>query len=248
MIHIKSASEIAKMRLACALTAQCMNIVETMIKPGVTTREIDKKIEDFLKVNGATPSFKGYNGYPASICASINEQVVHGIPSSRKLLSGDIIGIDLGAYLDGFHGDMARTYAVGDVLDDVQLLIDTAKDSFDAGLSNMVVGARVGDVSASIDAVIRSRGFTAVRSLCGHGIGRALHEEPEVPNFGTKGRGIRLRSGMILAVEPMVNQGTYDVYSLQDGWTIVTADGKLSAHYENTVLITDNGPQILTIA
>ena len=248
MINIKSESEIIKMRNAGNLTAKCMEIVKTMIKSGITTSEIDKEIENFLKVNGATPSFKGYNGYPASICTSINEQVVHGIPSSRKLLSGDIIGVDLGAYLDGYHGDMARTFAVGEVSDKVQSLIDTAKDSFNAGLSKMIVGARIGDVSFAIDELIKSRGFTAVRSLCGHGIGSKLHEDPEVPNFGNKGRGVRLRSGMILAVEPMVNEGTWEVYSLQDGWTIATADSKLSAHYENTVLITENGPQILTIA
>ncbi len=248
MINIRSESEIVKMRKACKLTAECMDIAKEMIKPGITTGEIDNKIENFLKANGAVPSFKGYNGYPASICASVNEQVVHGIPSSRKLLLGDIVGIDLGAYVDGFHGDMARTFAVGEVSELAQNLIDTAKDSFYAGFTQMVEGARIGDVSSAIDELIKSRGFTTVRALCGHGIGRDLHEDPEVPNFGKKGRGIRLRSGMIMAIEPMVNQGTYDVYSLQDGWTIVSADGKLSAHYENTVLITQNGPQILTIA
>lgn len=248
MINIKTKKEIEKMQVACSITAQCMDLVSTMIKPGVKTSALDKAAYEFMRSKDALPSFKGYNGYPASICASVNEQVVHGIPGSRKLQSGDIIGIDLGAYIGGYHGDMARTFAVGEISDEAQSLIDTAKDSFYAGLSKMVVGARLGDVSNAIDELIRSRGFTAVRVLCGHGIGRNLHEDPEVPNYGDKGRGVRLRAGMVLAVEPMVNQGTWQVKTLADGWTIVTDDGKLSSHYENTVLITKDGPQILTVA
>ncbi len=248
MICIKSKAEIVKMRKASMITAKCMDIVKAMIESGVTTKALDKEAEKFLMTNGAIPSFKGYNGYPASICASVNEQVVHGIPNMVKLKTGDIIGIDLGACINGYHGDMARTFAVGKITKQAQSLIDTARDSFNAGLSNMIVGARIGDVSNAIDNVIKSRGFSAVRMLCGHGIGQRLHEDPEVPNFGAKGRGVRLKSGMVLAVEPMVNIGTYRVSTLVDGWTIVTEDGNLSAHYENTVLITKNGPEILTIA
>lgn len=248
MINIKSKNEIEKMQVACKITAQCMDLVSTLIKPGVKTSTLDKAAYEFMRSKGALPSFKGYNGYPASICASVNEQVVHGIPGSRKLQSGDIIGIDLGAYINGYHGDMARTFAVGEISSVAQSLIDTAKDSFYAGLSKMVVGARLGDVSNAIDELIKSRGFTAVRVLCGHGIGRNLHEDPEVPNYGDKGRGVRLRAGMVLAVEPMVNQGTWQVSTLADNWTIVTQDGLLSSHYENTVLITKDGPQILTVA
>jgi methionyl aminopeptidase len=247
MINIKSNHEIDLMRNAGKITAMCMQIISDMIEEGVSTKALDEEAERFFLKNGATPSFKGYNGYPASICASVNEQVVHGIPNERKLQKGDIVGIDMGAYIGGYHGDMARTFAIGDVSDDVKTLIDTAKDSFDAGLQMMTVGNRLGDVSYAIQQVIEGRGFSAVRALCGHGIGKEMHEDPEVPNFGRKGRGVRLQEGMVLAVEPMVNQGTYKVNVLSDGWTIVTEDYKLSAHYENTVLITGEGPEILTL-
>lgn len=247
MINIKSNHEIDLMRKAGKITAGCMKVISDMIEEGVSTKALDEEAERFFLKNGATPSFKGYNGYPASICASVNEQVVHGIPDKHKLQKGDIVGIDLGGYIGGYHGDMARTFAIGDVSDEVKNLIDTAKDSFYAGLNKMTVGNRLGDVSYAIQQVIEGRGYSAVRALCGHGIGKEMHEDPEVPNFGRRGRGVRLQEGMILAVEPMVNLGTYEVNVLSDGWTIVTADNKLSAHYENTVLITGEGPEILTL-
>ncbi len=248
MISIKSNHEIELMRKAGKITAGCMKIVSEMIEEGVTTRKLDEEAERFFLANGAIPSFKGYNGYPASICASVNEQVVHGIPNDIKLAKGDIVGIDLGGYVNGYHGDMARTFIIGDVSEDVKSLVDTAKDSFLAGLEKMTVGNRLGDVSYAIQQVIEGRGFSVVRALCGHGIGKEMHEDPEVPNFGRRGRGVRLQEGMVLAVEPMVNQGTFEVSVLSDGWTIVTADNKLSSHYENTVLITSAGPEILTLA
>jgi len=247
MIIIKSNPEIDAMRKAGKITAGCMKIVSEMIEEGVTTKKLDEEAERFIRSSGATPSFKGYNGYPASICASVNEEVVHGIPGSRKLAEGDIVGIDLGAYIEGYHGDMARTFAVGNIEKEAESLIDAAKDSFFAGFNMMTAKNRLGDVSHAIQEVIESRGYSAVRALCGHGIGREMHEDPEVPNFGRKSRGIRLQQGMVLAIEPMVNQGTWEVNVLDDGWTIVTADNKLSSHYENTVLITDGSPEILTL-
>ncbi len=247
MIIIKSNHEIQAMRKAGKITAQCMQVVSEMIEQGISTKKLDQEAERFMRANGATPSFKGYNGYPASICASLNEEVVHGIPGPRKLQKGDIVGIDMGAYIDGYHGDMARTFAVGEITPEAQSLIEAAKDSFEAGLSKMTVGNRLGDVSYAIQQVIEKRGYSAVRALCGHGIGREMHEDPEVPNFGRRGRGVRLEQGMVLAVEPMVNIGTWEVNMLSDGWTVVTADDKLSAHYENTVAITDDGPEILTL-
>ncbi len=247
MINIKSKQEIDSMRKAGKITAKCMQIISDMIEEGISTKKLDEEAERFIRSSGAIPSFKGYSGYPASICASINEQVVHGIPSDRKLAKGDIVGIDLGAYADGYHGDMARTFAVGNVTREAKQLMDAAKDSFFAGLNIMTVGNRLGDVSHAIQEVIEGRGFSVVRALCGHGIGQEMHEDPEVPNFGRKSRGVRLQHGMVLAVEPMVNLGTWEVNVLEDGWTIVTADNKLSAHYENTVLITDEGPEILTL-
>ena len=248
MITIKSNPEMDAMRRAGRITAQCMQLISEMMEEGVTTKRLDEEAERFIRSSGAVPSFKGFNGYPASICASINEQVVHGIPGGRKLQKGDIVGIDLGAFIDGYHGDMARTFAIGDVAEEAKKLMDAAKDSFFAGFEKMTVDMRLGDVSHAIQEVIEKRGFAAVRALCGHGIGREMHEDPEVPNFGRKNRGIRLQHGMALAVEPMVNQGTWEVNMLDDGWTIVTADRMLSAHYENTVLITNEGPEILTLA
>lgn len=247
MIIIKSNHEIDLMRKAGKITAECMQVVSDMIEEGISTKKLDEEAERFLRSSGATPSFKGFNGYPASICASINEQVVHGIPGDTKLQKGDIVGIDLGAYVDGYHGDMARTFAIGNVTEEAKELIAAAKDSFYAGFEKMTVDMRLGDVSHAIQEVIEKRGFSAVRALCGHGIGRQMHEDPEVPNFGRKNRGVRLQHGMVLAVEPMVNVGTWEVNMLGDGWTIVTEDNKLSAHYENTVLITDEGPEILTL-
>ena len=246
MIELKSKHEIELMREAGRLTAQCMDLMAQMVRPGVTTRELDQAAEDFIRKHNAIPSFKGYHGFPASICASIDEEVVHGIPGPRKLEEGQIIGIDLGVILEGYNGDMARTFAIGDISDDKRRLMDCAKDCFEAAMGQMVVGNRLGDLGYAAQQLVEGRGFSVVRDLCGHGIGKDMHEDPEVPNFGMRGRGVRFKSGMTLAVEPMVNAGTYKVNILDDGWTIVTADGAPSAHYENTVLVTDDEPVILT--
>lgn len=246
MITIKTADELDLMRQACALTAQCMQEIRGHVRPGVTTKALDEVAYSFITGADAKPSFKGYRGYPASICASVNEVVVHGIPGNRELVEGDIIGIDLGVYYKGFHGDMTRTFAIGTISDEAQKLIDTAKDCFEAQLQALVPGCRVGDLGYAAQAVAESRGYSVVRELCGHGIGRNLHEDPEVPNYGSPGKGMRLRPGMTVALEPMVNAGDYRIMVLDDGWTVATYDGRLSAHYENTVLVTEEGSEILT--
>jgi len=234
------------MRQACRLTAECMQQMQGLVKPGITTEALDEAAFEFIDSRGAKPSFKGYRGYPGSICASVNEVIVHGIPGKRVLREGDIIGIDLGVLYKGFHGDMTRTFAVGEISPEAQRLIDTAKDCFDAQIEALVPGCRVGDLGYAAQAVAEGRGYSVVRDLCGHGVGRSLHEDPDVPNYGSRGRGIRLRPGMTLALEPMVNAGDYRIMVLDDGWTVVTYDGRLSAHYENTVLVTEDGSEILT--
>ena len=247
MITIKSRTEIEKMRVACKITGDAFRLIEKHIKPGVTTAELDKIAYDFIKSKGATPSFLHYNGFPGSICASPNDGVVPGIPSKDVVLAeGDIISIDMGAYKDGYHSDAARTYAVGKVSDEAQRLIDVTKQSFFEGIKYVVHGAKLGDVSAAIQEYVEKNGYSVVRDLVGHGIGKKVHEDPEVPNFGRAGRGIRLCSGMTLAIEPMVNAGTHQVRTLADQWTVVTGDRRLSSHYENSVALTDNGVLILT--
>ena len=223
-----------------------MKLIEKNIKVGVETRHLDELAYDFIASKGATPSFKGYNGYPASICASVNEEVVHGIPSRRKLKDGDIIGIDMGAYINGYHSDMARTFTVGNVSKDALDLVKCAKLCFDEAVKVMYPNNRLGDIGYAVQQSAESHGYSVVRSLCGHGIGRNLHEAPEVLNYGHKGRGLRLKEGMVLAVEPMINIGNHDVVQLADGWTITTEDKSLSAHYENTIFISKDGPVILT--
>lgn len=218
-----------------------------MMNAGVRTSEIDTALEKLIRSYGATPSFKGYHGYPASTCISINEQVVHGIPGERQLCEGDIVGLDVGAYLDGFHGDAARTYAVGKVSESASKLMKITQECLGRGIENARAGNSVGDISAAIQTHAESNGFNVVRQLVGHGIGRSLHEEPQVPNFGSPGRGPKLRPGMVLAIEPMINAGTHEVYTLEDEWTVVTKDHMNSAHYEHTVAITENGPVILTV-
>lgn len=217
-----------------------------MAKPGVTTGAIDAKIRKVITSHGATPSFLGYGGFPGSACVSVNEEVIHGIPSDRVLKEGDIVKIDVGAFYKGFHSDCAATFAVGAVSDEALRLISVTEESFMRGMAKAVPDARLGDISAAVQEYVESNGFSVVREYVGHGVGRELHEDPSLPNFGTAGRGVRLRSGMTLALEPMVNVGVYDVRVLSDEWTVVTADGKLSAHYENTIAVTDNGPVILT--
>jgi len=217
-----------------------------MVAPGVTTGEIDREVQRLIELDGARPSFLGYNGFPASSCISINQEVIHGIPGSRKIVSGDIVSIDVGAYLDGFHGDCAATYGAGDILPQFRQLIDVARQSFFEALIHCREGNRLSDISHAIQTYVEDSGCSVVRDFVGHGVGRNLHESPEVPNFGKPGRGPRLQAGMTLAIEPMVNLGSWEVLILEDDWTVVTADGSLSAHYENTVLITRGEPEILT--
>lgn len=248
MITIKSRTEIEKMRLAGKITADALREVEKHIKPGVSTAYLDKIAYDFIKSKGAVPSFLHYNGFPGSICASPNDGVVHGIPSKSVILSeGDIISIDMGACINGYHGDAARTYPVGKISEEAQRLIDVTKQSFFEGIKYAVHGAKLGDISAAIQEYVEKNGFSVVRDLVGHGIGKQLHEDPSVPNYGHKGKGVRLATGMTLAIEPMVNAGEYDVCVLDDDWTVVTEDGSLSAHYENTVLIKPDKCEILTL-
>ena len=247
MITIKNEHELESMRRACRITAEARALAGKMVKPGVSTKEIDKAVHDYIVSQGAKPSFLNYNGFPASACISVNSCVIHGIPGGYVLKEGDIVSIDVGAYFEGFHGDCAATYPCGAVSTEAQRLIDVTRQSFFEGIKVATRGHRVSDISHAIQTYVESNGFSVVRSFVGHGVGRKLHEDPEVPNFGAPGRGPRLLKGMTLAIEPMVNAGVPDVRVLKDGWTVLTADGKLSAHYENTVLITDGEPEILTV-
>ena len=247
MIVIKNGHDIEAMRQACRITAAARALAGDMVRPGVTTREIDQAVHDFIVAQGAKPSFLGYHGFPASTCISVNSTVVHGIPDGYVLKDGDIVTVDVGAYYKGFHGDCAATYPCGTVSAEAEKLIAVTKQSFFEGIRFATRGHRVSDISHAIQTYVESNGFSVVRAFVGHGVGAQLHEDPEVPNFGAPGRGPRLLPGMTLAIEPMVNAGTYDVRVLKDGWTTVTADGKLSAQYENTVLITDGEPDILTV-
>ena len=248
MISIKSASQIEKMRKSCQLTKELFEILEDKIKPGITTQELDTVAFNFYKKHGATPNFLNYDGFPATICASVNDEVVHGIPSRKRVLNdGDIISIDMGCILDGWHSDAARTFAVGNISDEAKKLIETTKQSFFEGIKVIKHGVKLGDISHTIQTFLEERGYGVVRDLVGHGIGRSLHEEPEVPNFGKSGRGVRLAAGMTLAIEPMVTVGDYHVGVLNNDWTVVTKDGSLAAHYENTVVVTREGCEILTL-
>ena len=253
MISVKSKTEIDLMKKAGELVGIVLNKLEEIVKPGITTMEMDRIAEEMIRAHGAIPSFKGYKGYPGSedfpgtICASLNDEVVHGFPSLKELKDGDIISIDVGAQLNGFHGDAARTFAVGNVSDEAKRLIEVTRQSFFEGIKNAVVGNRIIDISAGVQDYVEKNGFSVVREFVGHGIGREMHEAPEVPNYRTRNRGPRLEDGMTLAVEPMVNIGEYSIRMLQNRWTVVTQDGSLSAHYENTIAITDNEPLILTL-
>ena len=248
MIHLKNKTEIEKMRIAGRLTKMALDYVKTHIKPGVTTSYLDKLACEFIRKNGGVPSFLNYNGFPASACISLNDEVVHGIPDSRELKDGDIVSVDLGACVNGFHGDCARTYTVGNVSEDALELIDVTRECFYRGLAQAKAGMRIGDISSAIQTYAESCGCSVVVDLVGHGIGSQLHEDPSVPNFGKAGRGVRLVKGMTLAIEPMINAGKHNVYTEENGWTVKTSDGSLSAHYENTILITDGEPDILTTA
>ena len=247
MITLKTREQIERMRKAGRVTAGALDAVSRAVRVGVTTLELDAIAEDYIRSHGGIPSFKGYNGFPGSICASVNEEVVHGIPSNRKLKEGDIIGVDTGVILDGWQGDSARTFTVGKVSDEAKHLIDVTQQSFFQALEVCRQGNRIGDIGHAVQSYAEANGCSVVRDLCGHGIGREMHEDPEVPNFGRQGRGIRLQKGLAIAIEPMLNYGSWSVRTLADGWTIVTADGSLSAHYEHTVVITDGEPEILTL-
>ncbi len=247
MIIIKSQAEIKKIAAACRIVAEIIEKLKTFVGAGVSTADMENFADSEIRRKKALPAFKGYRGYPASVCVSVNDQVVHGIPSRTvELRGGDIVSIDIGVVLDGFYGDAAITLPVGDISDEASRLIKTTEDAFYAGMEKAVVGNRVSDISYAIQEHVESNGFSVVRAFVGHGIGRSLHEEPQVPNFGKPGHGPRLKTGMTMAVEPMVNAGGPDVRILDDGWTAVTADGSLSAHYEHTVVITGNGAEILT--
>ena len=247
MICVKTERELEIMRRACKITAAARALAGEMVRPGITTGEIDKAVHDFIVSQGASPSFLHYQGYPASACISVNETIIHGIPGGRKLREGDIVSIDVGAFYHGFHGDCAATFACGRVSEEAQRLIDVTRASFFEGIRFARQGNRVSDISHAVQTYVEQHGFSVVRAFVGHGVGAHLHEEPPVPNYGAPGKGPRLVKNMTLAVEPMVNAGSYDCRVLRDGWTTVTTDGSLSAHYENTLLITDGEPEILTV-
>ena len=247
MITLKSEREIELMRRAGKITAAARALAGEMVKPGVTTQEIDKAVCRFIRSQGAEPSFLNYNGYPASVCVSVNDEVIHGIPGKRVLKEGDIVSVDVGAYIGGYHGDCAATYACGTISTEAQKLIDVTRQSFYEGMKYAREGYRLSDVSHAIQEYVEANGFSVVREYVGHGIGRNMHESPEVPNFGLPGHGPRLLRGMTLAVEPMVNAGSAAIRQMPDGWTVKTRDGKYAAHYENTILITSAEPELLTV-
>ena len=247
MITIKSAREVELMRRAGKITAAARAYAGELVKPGVTTQEIDRAVCRFIRSQGAEPSFLNYNGYPASVCISVNDEVIHGIPGKRVLREGDIVSVDVGAYIGGYHGDCAATYACGKISEEAQRLIDVTRQSFFEGIKYAREGGRLSDVSHAIEEYVEGNGFSVVREYVGHGIGRNMHESPEVPNFGIAGHGPKLLRGMTLAVEPMVNAGTAAIRQMPDGWTVKTRDGKYAAHYENTILITSDEPELLTV-
>lgn len=248
MIIIKSEEEIQLMRESGKVTAFILKELESFIRPGISTADIDKFVESTIRSNGMIPTFKGYGGFPASACVSINEEVVHGIPDAKRILKeGDIVSVDVGSTYKGYVSDAARTYPVGTVSDIARKLMDTTRESFFAGLEFCRVGHRLSDVSHAIQVRAESDGFSVIRDFVGHGVGQEMHEDPQIPNYGKPGRGPRLAKGMVFAIEPMICEGTYDVKTLSNDWTVVTLDGKLSAHYENTVVITDGEPELLTL-
>lgn len=246
MIFLKSPREIQTMREANRILAQLFAHLVPFVQPGITTAELDREAELFIRSHNAVPAFKGYRGYPATLCTSVNEEVIHGIPSARKLQKGDIVSIDVGALYDGFYSDSARTFAVGEVSRSALRLMEVTERALHEGIGQAVAGNHLHDISAAIQKVVESAGFHVVREFVGHGIGRGLHEDPQLPNFGKKGSGPVLQEGMTLAIEPMVNEGTWKVTILEDGWTAVTADRSLSAHFEHSVAVTANGPLILS--
>ena len=248
MIFLKSEDEIARMREAGRIVAGTIDRVVAAVRPGISTADLDRVAEEFIRERRATPSFLGYRGFPASICASVNDEVVHGIPSpSRKLADGDLLSLDFGAIWEGFHADSAVTVFVGEPPSaEAEKLVRVTEESLEAAISEIREGARLGDVGHAVQQVVEGAGFSVVREYVGHGIGRALHEDPQIPNYGQPGKGLPLKRGMVVAVEPMVNMGDWPTRALADGWTVVTADGSLSAHFEHTIALTANGPEVLT--
>lgn len=248
MIVLKTERELKLMREAGRISAGALKVAGEAVEPGISTAEIDRIAEKYILSQGARPNFKGYNGFPATACISINDQVIHGIPSKKQIVKeGDIVSIDLGAVFEGYHSDNAATFAAGDVSPEAQRLMDVTRESLYEGIKMARAGGRIGDISAAVQQYTEARGYSVVRQYVGHGVGASLHEAPEVPNFGTPGRGVRLLPGMTLAIEPMINMGTEKVKVMPDGWTVLTADGALSAHFEHSVVITADGPQILTL-
>lgn len=247
MIRIKTASEIEKMRKACQISAGALAAGGAAVKPGATTADVEKAVHSYIISNGGVPNFKGYNGFPASACVSLNDTVIHGIPTKSQVLKdGDIVSIDTGAIFDGFHGDNAYTFACGQISKDAERLLRTTRNSLLEAIKVAVVGGRIGDIGQAVQNCVEPQGFSVVRDFVGHGIGKEMHEAPEVPNYGKMGRGLRLCQGMTLAIEPMINEKGHGVHILPDGWTVKTIDGGLSAHFEHTVAITEKGPLILT--
>lgn len=247
MIRIKSAKEVELMRRAGQITAAARSLAGKMVVPGITTLEIDKAVRSFIKSQGAIPTFLGYGGYPASVCVSINEEVIHGIPGHRKIKEGDVVSIDVGATKDGYVGDCAATFIAGEGTDEARKLVEVTRQCFYEGIKFARPGCRVSDIGAAVQKYAEDNGFGVVRDYVGHGVGSVMHEEPEIPNFGRPGHGARFVKNMTIAVEPMITAGDWNVKVLKDDWTVVTKDGSLAAHYENTILITDNEPEILTI-
>jgi len=247
MIELKTESEIGKMRVAADIVARTLDLIGEQLKPGITTGELDEIAESFIRSRGAVPAFLGYQNYPKSICVSIDDEVVHGIPSPNRVIrEGQIVSVDVGSLIDGFNGDSARTFAIGDIPAETQRLLEVTEQSLQDGIAQAQAGNRLGDISHAVQETAEAAGFSVVRDLVGHGIGRAMHEEPQVPNYGSPGTGVLLKVGMVLAIEPMVNAGGYQVRTKPDKWTIVTADGSLSAHFEHTIAITEGGPEVLT--
>ncbi len=248
MIHLRSSSEIEKIRESCRIVAECLRFTATLVRPGVTTSELDGEMDRYIRNRGGVPAFKGYRGYPASACLSVDEVVVHGIPSNEVTLTeGMTLGVDVGVVKDGYYGDSAVTLPVGKISADKQKLLEVTRQSLYEGVAQARNGNRIHDISSAVQQYVEKHGFSVVRELVGHGIGRELHEEPQVPNFGRAGTGPRVKTGMVFCIEPMVNMGTYEVYTRDDQWTIVTADGKPSAHFEHTVYVGDHGPEVLTV-
>ena len=248
MVTIKTARELSKMKDACRISAEALRVAGEAVKPGVTTYEIDTIVRNYIEKQGATPSFLGYGGFPASACISVNNVVIHGIPSKKQILKeGDIVSVDVGAFYEGFHGDNAYTFACGKISDEAQRLLDATKEGLFEGIKMAVAGNRVGDIGSAVQKYVEARSYSVVRDFVGHGVGAKLHEDPSIPNYGTPGRGVRLLPGMTIAIEPMVTQGSYEVRVLDDEWTTVTVDGKLAAHFEHTVAITPDGPKIMTL-